>query len=74
MKPTGLGDTIKNITSFTGIDKVVDKISDVTGVPCGCPERQETLNDPNLLINKIFYKNGIHNERGSIQRGPHTNI
>jgi len=74
MKPTGLGDTIKNITSFTGIDKVVDKISDVTGVPCGCSERQEALNDPNLLINKMFYRDGIHNERSSVQHGSHTSI
>jgi hypothetical protein len=74
MKPTGLGDTIKNITSLTGIDKVVNKISDVTGVPCGCSKRQEALNDPNLLINKMFYYDGIHNERGPIQHGPHTNI
>ena len=74
MKPTGLGDAIKNITSFTGIDKVVDKISDATGIPCGCPERQEALNNPDLLINKVFYKNGIHNERSSVQHGSNTSI
>lgn len=74
MKPTGLGDTIKNITSFTGVDKVVEKISDVTGIPCGCPKRQDALNNPNLIINKIFYRNGVHNEGSTVQHGSHSNI
>jgi hypothetical protein len=74
MKPIGLGDTISNITTITGIKKVVDKVSNATGVPCGCSKRQENLNNPELLINKIFYKNGIHNEGGTISNGPHTNL
>ena len=41
----GLGDTISNFTQKTGIKAVVDKISEATGVPCGCAERQEALND-----------------------------
>ena len=43
-KAKGLGDTIEQITTATGIKAVVDKISEVTGVPCGCEERKETLN------------------------------
>jgi hypothetical protein len=48
----GLGDTIEKITKVTGIKKVVDKISEVTGKSCGCKARKEKLN-------KILpYKNG----------------
>ena len=44
MKSRGLGDDIAKITKATGIKAVVDKVSEVTGVPCGCNERQEKLN------------------------------
>tara|TARA_R100001594_G_scaffold137868_1_gene181177 strand:- start:703 stop:1080 length:378 start_codon:yes stop_codon:yes gene_type:complete len=43
-KSKGLGDTISKITKASGIKRVVDKISEVTGVPCNCQERQEKLN------------------------------
>jgi hypothetical protein len=43
-KPKGLGDTIEQITTATGIKAVVDKISEVTGIDCGCNERKEALN------------------------------
>lgn len=43
-KSKGLGDTIEKITTATGIKKVVDKVSEVTGKPCGCKERRDTLN------------------------------
>ena len=43
-KPKGLGDTIEQITTATGIKAVVDKISEVTGIDCGCDERKELLN------------------------------
>ena len=43
-KSTGLGDTIHNFTTKTGIARVVDKISDVTGRDCGCAKRREKLN------------------------------
>ena len=43
-KAKGLGDTIEQITTATGIKAVVDKISEVTGVNCGCEERKEALN------------------------------
>jgi hypothetical protein len=57
MKSKGLGDTIEKITTATGIKAVVDKVSEVTKKPCGCNKRKESLNNPNLLINKILYKN-----------------
>ncbi len=50
-KHKGLGDTIASFTEATGIKAVVESITE----DCGCPERQEALNNPNLLINKLFY-------------------
>jgi len=41
----GLGDTIANFTKRTGIDKLASKYEQITGVPCGCNERQEKLNE-----------------------------
>ena len=43
-KPMGLGDSIERFTQATGIKKVVDKISEVTGKDCGCNKRKEKLN------------------------------
>ena len=69
-----LGDTIEKITSATGIKTVVDALSKATNVDCGCPKRKEALNNPDLLINKIFYKDGVSNERGSLRNGQHSNL
>lgn len=44
---SGLGDVVEAFTKATGIKAVVDKVSDVLGVDCGCDERRERLN--NLL-------------------------
>lgn len=57
-KPKGLGDTIEQITTATGIKAVVDKISEVTGIDCGCEKNKELLNkiwtyrQPNCLSNE----------------------
>jgi len=51
----GLGDTIEKITTATGIKKAVDTVSKVTGKECGCGRRKEKLNNPDLLVNKVFY-------------------
>jgi hypothetical protein len=56
MKSKGLGDTIEKITTKTGIKKVVDTISEITGKDCGCSGRKAALNNPKLIINKTFYK------------------
>ena len=40
----GLGDTIERFTKITGIKKVVDTVSKVTGKDCGCKKRKEALN------------------------------
>jgi hypothetical protein len=52
----GLGDTIEKITTATGIKKAVDTVSKATGKDCGCGKRKEKLNNPDLLVNKILYK------------------
>jgi hypothetical protein len=58
LKSRGLGDTIEKFTTATGIKKAVEFISEVTGEDCGCSKRKEALNNPNLLVNKIFYDSG----------------
>jgi hypothetical protein len=40
MKSKGLGDTVEKITKFTGIKKVVERVTD----DCGCNERKDKLN------------------------------
>jgi hypothetical protein len=47
----GLGDTVAAIAETVGIKALVEAAID----DCGCKERQEALNNPELLINKIFY-------------------
>jgi hypothetical protein len=53
-KRLGFGDIIEKVTKTTGIKAVVDAASEAIGIPCGCPERKEKLNNPDLLINKIL--------------------
>ena len=40
----GLGDTVAKITHATGLDKLADIYTGLTGKPCGCASRQEALN------------------------------
>ena len=56
--PKGLGDKIEGITKATGIKAVVDKISEVTGIDCGCEERKRLLNEryPNFKNIRPFTK------------------
>ena len=44
MKSKGLGDTIEKVTRATGIKKGVETVSKVTGKPCGCAARRDSLN------------------------------
>jgi hypothetical protein len=57
MENKGLGDTIGIVTKYTGIKKVVDTVAKIVQKDCGCAERQQKLNNPDLLVNKIFYNN-----------------
>ncbi len=41
----GLGDTIAKFTHATGIAQAVEAVSQIVGVPCGCNERQQWLNE-----------------------------
>jgi len=50
-KHKGFGDTVAAVAEVTGIKSLVESITE----DCGCNERKEKLNNPNLLINKIFY-------------------
>ena len=43
-KSKGLGDSIEKFTKATGIKKVVDTVSKVTGRGCGCKKRKQQLN------------------------------
>lgn len=45
MPSRGLGDTIIKVTHATGIRRLVNAISRIVGIPCGCKERQEILNN-----------------------------
>ena len=44
MKSRGFGDTVAKFTKATGIKSAVDKVSQMTGKPCGCDVRRDTLN------------------------------
>ena len=44
MKSRGFGDTVAKFTKATGIKSAVDKVSQMTGKPCGCDESRDTLN------------------------------
>ena len=44
MKSRGLGDSIERFAQTTGIKKIVDTVSKVTGKDCGCGKRKEMLN------------------------------
>lgn len=62
-KVTGFGDEIERVAKKLGLDKVAEGLAKAVGAEdCGCGARKETLNDPNLLINKVFYKKKEENE------------
>ena len=59
-KAEGLGDTIEQITTATGIKAAVDWFVDATGIDCGCEARKEKLNKmfryrkPNCMIREEY--------------------
>jgi hypothetical protein len=62
-KVTGFGDEIERVAKKLGLDKVAEGVAKAVGAKdCGCGARKDTLNDPNLLINKVFYKKKEENE------------
>tara|TARA_R100000935_G_C2792772_1_gene146742 strand:- start:645 stop:824 length:180 start_codon:yes stop_codon:yes gene_type:complete len=44
MKSKGLGDTVEKFTEVTGIKRVVEAVTRVTGGGCGCNKRKDSLN------------------------------
>ncbi|MBI3913745.1 MAG: hypothetical protein HY327_06115 [Chloroflexi bacterium] len=47
----GLGDVVADFTHATGVNKLADLYTNVTGKDCGCAARQDALNQivPNIL-------------------------
>ena len=43
-KPKGLGDTIENFTTITGIKSLADFTTNLIKKDCGCNKRKENLN------------------------------
>ena len=60
-KNKGLGDMIDSITTKTGIKSVVNKISEVTGIPCNCEENRKKLSQmfPNFRNIRQFTEDEI---------------
>lgn len=58
IKSKGLGTAIEKVTTVTGIKRVVAAGAKALGKEdCGCGKRRDFLDNPNLAVNKIFYKN-----------------
>lgn len=55
-KPKGLGSAIEKITEATGIKKVVEAGAAALNKDCGCKKRRDFLDNPNLMVNKVFFK------------------
>lgn len=57
-KTHGFGSDLAKAAKFVRADIAADRIAKALGFEdCGCAGRAEALDDPNLLVNKIFYKN-----------------
>ena len=65
-----LGDRIEQITTATGIKTVVEKVAKAANKDCGCSKRKQTLNNPDLLINKILnHPDSLDTEEQKINQG-----
>jgi hypothetical protein len=66
-KSRGLGDDIAKIAKFIKADVTVEQLSKIFGYKdCGCSGRQEALNNPELLVNKVFYNNNENKSNNGI--------
>jgi hypothetical protein len=62
-KSEGFGSDIAKVAKFIHADAAAARIARVLGYEdCGCGPRAEALNNPDLLVNKIFYKNKEQDE------------
>jgi hypothetical protein len=58
-KHKGAGDTIEAVLKTLYADKIAEAIARGVGADdCGCEERKNQLNNPDLLINKLLYGTG----------------
>jgi hypothetical protein len=69
-KTHGFGSHLAKAAKIIKADVAADKIAKALGYKdCGCAARAAALNNPDLLVNKIFYKNQeedeINKEQGS---------
>lgn len=54
----GFGSDLAKAAKLIKADIAADKIAKSLGYEdCGCSGRAKALDNPNLLVNKIFYKN-----------------
>jgi hypothetical protein len=57
-KTHGFGTDLAKAAKFVRADIAADRIAKALGYEdCGCAGRAEALDNPDLLVNKIFYKN-----------------
>jgi hypothetical protein len=62
-KTHGFGTDLAKAARFVRADIAADRIAKALGYDdCGCSGRAEALDDPDLLVNKIFYKNKDNDE------------
>ena len=48
----------RKIAKLIKADVTAEQLSKILGYKdCGCSKRQEALNNPELLVNKVFYNN-----------------
>jgi len=69
-KTQGFGSDLAKVAKLIKADIAADKIAKALGYEdCGCAGRAEALDNPDLLVNKIFYKkqedDEINKEQGS---------
>jgi len=56
-KTHGFGSDLAKAAKFVRADIAADRIAKALGYDdCGCSDRAEALSNPDLLVNKIFYK------------------
>lgn len=56
-KTHGFGTDLAKAAKFVRADIAADRIAKALGFEdCGCTGRAEALDNPDLLVNKIFYK------------------
>ena len=69
-KTHGFGSDLAKAAKFVRADIAADRIAKALGYDdCGCSGRAEALDNPDLLVNKIFYKNQEDNEINEEQNG-----